>query len=274
VLAIVLLVVGLVVGGAAGYFVGDLLIFSAERKQAAADKTALQQRVTQLEQQVATLQTGTGNTGTATTGTGSGTGTSTSGTGTAPTVGGITADPQTANWSLFEDKEKHFSFKYPSDYEVQAFQNSGDLASIKESVGLSDSDDFWFAIGIFKPGESTPAGLLRIYRLPPDGPAHRDLQNFKFIDALPTTTQGQAAGAGVAPKADETAISLNGTEGFQFVSVEGKGLDATPGGSTYTGHLFEEQFDNSYLTTYCDSDQTSQRNVVGCLWLTTFTILR
>jgi len=262
-----MLIVGLLVGGAAGYFLGDLIVFSAERNQAAADKTALQQRVTQLEQQVATLQTGTGNSGT-----GAGTGTGTSGTGTAPTVGGVTPDPETATWSVYTNTQYHFSFKYPADYETREFT---DPTQFEEQGLPADDDEVKFAVGIFKPGDAQFALLVRVYKTPDDdGVDHREIKLSRFANWLPSGIQTEPAGAGQIAKIGESVVTVNGTDGFELTATEGRGLEATPGGSTYTGYVFEDVFSSHYLVQQCDSDQTVQRNVVGCLALTTFTITR
>lgn len=267
-LAILMLIIGLLVGGAAGYFLGDILVFSSERTQLTTERTQLQQRVAQLEQQVATLQAGTGNSGTGTGNTG--TGTQTPGTGTAPTVSGVTPDPETATWSVYDNATFHISFRHPSDYTVREFQNSGDLTSQD-----LDPEEVAFAVGIFKASEAEPAGMVVVFKSQEnDGPDHRGLTLFSFPGQLPTTLVTEAAGAGQINKVDEKTVIVNGTDAVELTAVEGRGSEATPGGSTYTGYLFEEQFNQNYLATYCDSDQTTQSNIVGCLWLTTVNITR
>ncbi|MFO0702796.1 MAG: hypothetical protein U0514_02930 [Candidatus Andersenbacteria bacterium] len=254
--------IGLLVGGLAGYAIGQWFIFGPQREELQGQVGQLQTQVTTLEQQVATLKAGSGNSGTATGGT------SSSGTGTAPTVSGVTPDPQTATWRTFSSTDFHFSFKYPDDYEVRTFQNSGDLTKLNDK-------DVVFAAGIFKPGEDAAAGMVYVYKNQiQQGPTRDGIVMNSFVSHLPTTVLQKSAGAGLINDVKEQTLSINGTEGLQLTAVEGSKTEVTPGGSTYTGYFFENQFDHPYVVSYCDSDQSTQRNLVGCLFLTTFTVIR
>jgi|GEM_PF-5053437 len=261
-LSIILLLVGLLIGAAAGYFGADFFIFGPKLDTAAKEKTQLSSRITTLENQVAQLQQGTGGTTTNNT---------TPGTGTAPTLNGITADPQTADWLQYSDTEHHVSFKYPSDYEVVGYQNSGDLAKL-------DDDKVFLGIGIVKKGDSEPAGLIYTYTPEGnsgsrgDGPTHRELALFTFPSHLPTAIAGVPAGAGVAPGVTESPAILNGVDGTKLTALEGSGTTPTVGGATYTGYLLENKFGNTYLTSACNSKQATQQDIVGCLFLTTIEI--
>ncbi len=260
--AIVLLIIGLLAGGAAGYFLGDLLVGKPAREAAATEKQ-------QLQSQIATLQ-GQSSSNNTTTNTTPGTGTTTPGTGTAPTTSGVTADPQTTKWSTYTNTIGHFSFKYPSDYEVREFtKGTAEMSSLQTQV---NDNNMVFAAGIFKKGETVPAGLVRLYDTETNqGINHRELK-LRFMRQLPSPLQ--SGGTDTVEKIDESPITVNGSEGIKLNSYEGTGDVAATGGSTYTGYLFENQFDKNILVSYCNSDQGSQRNVVGCLFLTTFQIAR
>ncbi|MFH0831186.1 MAG: hypothetical protein V1895_03960 [Parcubacteria group bacterium] len=260
-MALVLFLVGLLGGGAAGYFLGDFLIFQPKLDQTEADKAQLESRVAALETEITQLQQGTTPTTPSTSGT-------TPGSGTAPTVSGVTPDPQTAGWSTFTSPEFHFSFKYPSDYQVRTFQSKSDL------VQLNDNDVI-FAAGLYKTGEQEAAGIVYVYKsASAQGLDQRSLALFKWPAHLPSAVQTEAAGAGQVNLVEEQTLTVNGTEGMQLTAYEGRELEKDPAGSTYKGYLFEEQFNQSYLVSQCDSDQSTQRNIVGCLFLTTFTITR
>jgi hypothetical protein len=257
--AIILFVVGLIVGGVATYFILSATLIKNQRDVAAQEKTALESRINSLEAQVQQLEQAAagGNTG----------GTSTGGTGTAPTVGGITPDAETNDWVVFNNASFHVSFKYPSDYTVREFLNSADLAELED-------EQIVYAVGIYKAGDPTPAGMVRVYKTEEnDGPTHRNLTLFKWVGTLPTSIDNQPAGAGAVAEVAEKEIILNGVDGFQLTGHEStpNSMEPTPGGATYTGYLFEETFDSSYLVHGC-STANSQAAIVGCLFSTTVSI--
>ncbi len=267
-LAIVLLIVGILIGGLAGFFIAYFFVFQPERDRAALERTQFQSQISQLQTQTAALQaqldaTG-GPTGAIPVITGPGSGTSGTGTGTAPTTGGITADAQTANWVMFNDPQYHFSFKYPADYEVKMVPETDTTILVH--------------YGVFKIGESVEAGSVRVYKSPADkGPSHRNLLLNNWPKTLPVPTTQTSAGAGSVQKVEESPVNVNGTEGAELSAAEAVKIgsyDAKPGGQTLTGYLFEEQFNASYLVGNCSSDTSSQRNLVGCLFGTTFTFVR
>ncbi|MFO0704891.1 MAG: hypothetical protein U0517_02900 [Candidatus Andersenbacteria bacterium] len=263
-LCIVFLLIGLLLGGLAGYFVGDLLVFTPRLNESETARGQLESRVAVLENQLAQLQ----QSGTS----GGSSSKTTPGTGTAPSISGITPDPKTADWQVYTDTEHHLSFRYPIDYEVKVFENSGDLAQLND-------DKTYLGVGIFKKGEAQPAGMVYLYT--PEGsvgsrgagPTHSDLQRNRFVSHLPTQVLQESAGAGLINTVAEQSIILNGTDGIQLSAQEGSKTTQTPGGSTYTGYLLENKFSNTYLTSACDSDQSTQPNIVGCLFLTTVSII-
>lgn len=261
-LAIILLIVGLIVGGAGGYFGAQFLVFGPERSRQQTQVSELQTQVATLQQQVATLQAGSGNSGTATGSTGTGTGTAPSG------ANNITPDPQTASWQTYTDAERHISFKYPAGYEVRSFQNSGDLAQQTKDANV------FLVTGIFKVGESTPAGALYFHKTGSEAQSHDGLVSNSWVATLPTLVLQKSAGAGLVNDVSEQTVTLNGTQVTKMSAQAGSKTTPDPSGITYFGYLFENQFSQTIDASYCSSDQTTERNQVACLWLTTITVLR
>lgn len=263
-LAIILLILGLLIGGAAGFFIGYFFVFQPARERAELERTQFQSQISQLQTKVSDLEKQVADAATGVIPVQDGTGTSGTGTGTAPTTGGITADPQTANWVVFNDPQFHFSFKYPSDYEVKTVPDTDTTILVH--------------YGIFKIGDSVEAGSVRVYKTEEnDGPSRRSLRLFNWPNSLPVPTTQEAAGAGRIQSVEESPVTHNGTEGFEFSAIEATGnnsFDPKPGGQTFTGYVFENQFDATYLVGNCSSDKTSQRNLVGCLFGTTFKFVR
>jgi hypothetical protein len=259
-LMIIWFLIGLILGGAAGYFAGYYFYFRPQLDEAQRIRTGLESQVKTLQQ----AQTGVIPTPNPTT-----PGTVTPGTGIAPTTGGITADPETASWSTFTSPEFKFSIKYPSDFEARTAQNSGDLEKF-------DDSDIVFALEIIKPGETEAAATVRVYSgAQDDGPSEADASR-RWAGTLPVSITQKAAGAGKVVDVQTSSVTLNGTEGLELSGVEATAFgsfEPKPGGQTLTGYLFSEKFNRSYLVGSCSSDQTSQSNLVGCLALTTFTIL-
>jgi hypothetical protein len=257
---IIWFLVGLIIGGAAGYFAGYFFYFKPQIDEAQRVRTGLEAQITTLKQQL--QPTGIVPTPT--------TPTITPGTGTAPTTGGITPDAETANWSTFTSTDFNFSIKYPTDYEAKPAQNSGDLAKF-------DDDDIVFALEIIKPGETEAAATVRVYNNPDDdGPTETELHR-RWADTLPVSITQKAAGAGKVVSIQTSDVTLNGTQATELSGVEATSFgsfEPLPGGQTFTGYAFPDQFSRGYLVGSCGSDQTVQRNLVGCLALTTFTILR
>ncbi len=248
-LAITLLVVGLLLGGAAGYFIGDFLVFRPAQEKAAAERQALEDRIAALESD----QTGTSLPGEPT---------KNDGTGTVDILQGITPDPLTDDWSVYTNEEHHFSFRYPANYEV------------RETPQPLDNEDQLFEVALFQAGSNVEAGSVRVYATPAnDGPSTRDVTLFKWPSLLPTGLQGKSAGAGVAPGVESTTVTLNGNAALELTGVEGKALTATPDGQTYTAYFIEDRFDASYLVGTCGTDQTKQENLVACPFLTTFKLI-
>ncbi|MDP2587702.1 MAG: hypothetical protein Q8P33_02930 [bacterium] len=252
-LVIVMLLVGLLVGGAAGYFIGDLLVFGPRFDESESDKAQLESRVSTLEAELAALQTDTP----APTGS---TPTTTTGISTAPTANGITPDALTAGWSTYTNQENRLTFKHPSDYTVQ-------------ELPLEDATNERLRVGIFAAGAAEPAGCVIVYKSSgTGGPSQRDISLFAFPAELPTTLVQVPAGAGLANDITEQAVILNGQQATELSAVEGRQQQATPGGATYTAYLIEDIFNSTYLIGGCSTLQTSPANLVGCPFETTVQI--
>lgn len=248
VLVFVAFIIGLLGGGAGGYFVADLFVVGPKLDES-------EQKVAELEAHVSTLESQTsGTTGTTTSGT------STTGTGTAPVVAGITPDPQTNDWAVYTDPTYSFSFRHPADYEVRAISD--------------DNEDVLLYLGVFRSGQSDPAAFVRVYKTPAnDGPSKRDITLFGWPALLPTGITGVPAGAGVAPGVLEEEKILNGTLVSELTATEGKALTQKPDGAVYSGYYIEDQFGASYLIGGC-SDAVTQEAQTACLFLTTFEFVR
>jgi hypothetical protein len=258
-LIFIFLILGLIIGGAGGYLSANYLVYGPRLDASETEKAQLESRVAALENELTQLKQGGTNPSTTPT---TSTGGTTTGTGTGSTASGITPSPVTATWSTYTNAAQHFSFKYPADYTVK------EMPIEDEARGL-------LTLGIFRAGDTEPAGWVLVYKSQADGgPDHRELKLSAFVNELPTSVQTEPAGAGQVSKVSESNVVLNGTQAIELKASEGKGLEATPSGETFTGYLVEETFDANYLIGGCSTDVSSPMGLVGCPFETTFTILR
>ncbi len=250
-----MLAIGLVAGGVVGYLIGDFLIFRPALNKEVGARTALEDRLSALE------SAGSSGSTTATS--------DTSGAGDSGNTGsnqggleifqGITADPLTIDWPTYTNEEHHFSFKYPSNYEVRKL--------------ATEDDRLIFNVGVFQKGGALASAFVRVYKSTQDkGPVVSELATFFWPPLLPARIKEKVVGAGRLNDVSEKEITLSGKSGSEIGALEGAGLEAKPDGEIFKAYILPDLFGATYLVGTCGSDQTKQDNLVACPLLSTFEI--